>query len=179
MKIKIKLFKNGKFPKLIRQGDWIDLYTAEDIMIKGPTSGVRMRKMVHGVTTTTRPVTFNNVMIPLNVAMQLPDGCEAICVPRSSTFNKFGIILANMVGVIDNSYKGDNDQWKFNAIALRDTFIPAGTAIAQFKVQLSQKATFWQKLKWLFSNKIEITEVLSLNSPDRGGFGSTDKEYNN
>jgi dUTP pyrophosphatase len=179
MKIKIKLFKDGKFPKLIRQGDWIDLYTAQDITIKGPTSGVRIRKMVNGVTTSTRPVTFNNTLIPLNVAMKLPDGCEAYLLPRSSTFNKFGIILANMQGIIDNTYQGDNDEWKFNAIALRDTFIPAGTAIAQFRIQLSQRATFLQKLKWFFSNKIEVIEVLSLAAPDRDGFGSTDKQDNN
>lgn len=176
MEIKIKQFKEGKFPKIIRKGDWIDLYTAEDVEIKGPTSGVRQRNMKKGITTTIRPVTFNNVMIPLNVAMKLPDGFEAMVLPRSSTFNKFGIMLANSEGVIDNCYCGNNDEWKFNAIAFRDTFIPAGTAICQFKIQLSQKATFWQKVKWFFSNKIEIRMVESLNGTNRGGFGTTDNE---
>ena len=176
MIIAIKQFENGRFPKLIRKGDWIDLYTTEDVYIKGPTAGVRQRKMEKGVTTTTRPVTFNNVMIPLNVAMQLPEGFEAMALPRSSTFNKFGIMLANSEGVIDNCYNGNDDQWKFNAVAFRDTFIPAGTAICQFRIQLSQKATFLQKLKWLFSNKIELKQVESLKGTNRGGFGTTDKQ---
>lgn len=175
MEIKIKQFKEGRFPKMIRKGDWIDLYTAEDIEIQGPIAGTRKRVMKNGVTTTTRPVTLFNTLIPLNVAMQLPEGCEAHLLPRSSTFIKHGIIMANSMGIIDETYQGDNDEWKFSAIGIRPTFIPAGTAIAQFRVQLSQKATFWQKVKWFFSNKIEIRMVESLNGTDRGGFGTTDK----
>lgn len=175
MIIEIKQFQTGKLPKIIKKGDWIDLYTTEDVYIKGPTSGVRQRKMEKGITTTTRPVTFNNVLIPLNVAMKLPEGFEAMALPRSSTFNTFGVMLANSEGVIDNSYHGNEDQWKFNAVAFRDTFIPAGTAICQFRIQLSQKATFLQKLKWLFSNKIELKLVETLKGTNRGGFGTTNK----
>ena len=98
MEIKIKQFKEGKFPKIIRKGDWIDLYTAEDIEIKGPIAGTRKRIMKKGITTTTRPVTLFNTLIPLNVAMKLPDGCEAYLLPRSSTFIKHGIIMANYLG---------------------------------------------------------------------------------
>lgn len=71
------------------------------------------------------------------------------------------------------SYNGNNDCWMFNAIAFRDATIPENTRICQFKIQLSQKATVWQKLKWLFSSKIEFVEVDNLNNNDRGGFGST------
>jgi dUTPase len=113
MEIKIKQFKEGKCPKIIRKGDWIDLYTAEDVEIKGPIAGTRKRVMKKGVTTTTRPVTLFNTLIPLNVAMKLPDGCEAHLLPRSSTFIKHGIIMANSMGIIDETYQGDNDEWKF------------------------------------------------------------------
>ena len=71
------------------------------------------------------------------------------------------------------SYNGDNDEWKFPAIAIRETTIEEGTRICQFRIQLSQKATCWQKLKWFFSNGIKLVEVDSLNNEDRLGFGST------
>ena len=71
------------------------------------------------------------------------------------------------------SYNGDNDEWKFPAIAIRETTIEKGTRICQFRIQLSQKATFWQKLKWLFSSRVKLVEVDSLNNKSRGGFGST------
>ena len=67
----------------------------------------------------------------------------------------------------------DNDEWKFPAIAIRETTIEEGTRICQFRIQLSQKATFWQKLKWFFSNGIKLVEVDSLNNEARGGFGSS------
>lgn len=71
------------------------------------------------------------------------------------------------------SYCGNEDEWKMPVLATRDVTIPKGTRIAQFKVQLSQKATWWQKLKWLFSSSIKIEKVASLDNPVRGGFGST------
>ena len=75
--------------------------------------------------------------------------------------------------MIDQTYCGDNDEWKFPAIAYRDTLIPERDRICQFEIRLSQKATFWQKLKWLFSSGIEIIEVESLEGTNRNGFGST------
>lgn len=179
MKLTINIkTKNVQLPYIIKKGDWIDLTTAEDIVLEGPTSGVRHRKMNKGVTTTTRPVTINNKLINLGVAMQLPEGFEAYVLPRSSTFNKWGVILANSMGIIDNSYQGDNDEWLFNAIALKSTTIPAGTPIAQFRIQLSQKATFLQKLKWLFSTGIKLNKVTNLIAANRGGFGTTYKTDN-
>jgi dUTPase len=59
------------------------------------------------------------------------------------------------------------------ALAIRNVKIPEGTRIAQFRVQLSQKATFWQKIKWLFSSGVKLEQVASLDNETRGGFGST------
>ena len=112
-------------------------------------------------------------MISLGVAMKLPKGFEVVVLPRSSTYKKWGIILANSQGVIDNSFCGNEDIWHFPAIALRKTSIPVGTRIAQFRIQLSQHATFWQKIKWLFSGPLKIKKVESLSNPVREGFGST------
>lgn len=168
-KIKIAL-KGVQAPQIIKKGDWIDLRAAEGVTIKGPYSNPLRRKQ-EGVNV--RDVVFNSALVSLGVAMELPKGYEAIVLPRSSTFSNFGIILANSQGIIDNSYNGNNDVWKFNAIAYRDTTICEGDRIAQFRIQLSQKATFWQKLKWLFTGCPKIEIVDSLDNKDRGGIGST------
>ena len=85
--------------------------------------------------------------------------------------------MANSVGIIDNSYCGPNDIWKFPALATRSVTIPKGTPIAKFQIQLSQKATIWQKLRWLFSPKIELVKVDELNNEDRGGLGTGSDKY--
>jgi len=163
MKIKIKLYDKGCMPQITAKGDWIDCFTAEEVKIEGPIANTLNGKRTH------RDVEFHNVLIPLGFCMALPKGYEAIAVPRSSTYNKTRVILANHQGVLDGSYRGDNDQWWFNAIALKDTVIPKYTKICQFKIQLSQFANFWQKLRWLFWNgKIEFVEVDSLGNETRG-----------
>lgn len=82
-------------------------------------------------------------------------------------------MLANSAGVIDNSYCGNNDQWAFVAHPIGEVNIAQCERVCQFRIQLSQKATFWQKLKWFFSNGIELVKVEDLEGEDRGGFGST------
>lgn len=99
-------------------------------------------------------------LIPLGVAMQLPDGYEAHVVPRSSTYKKFSLVQANHHGIIDHSYCGDNDQWMFPAIAFQDTTVPKNTRICQFRIDRVQPA-------------LRFTEVEHLPGADRGGFGST------
>ena len=105
--------------------------------------------------------------------MKLPDGFEAIVASRSSAAKKMGVMLANGIGIIDNTYCGDEDQWMYPAISLRKTSIAQNTRLCQFRIQLSQKATLWQKLKWLFTSGIELVEVNSLAGENRNGFGST------
>ena len=134
--IDIKCDDGKCFPE--RNGDWIDLFTAEDSDIKA----------------------FDVKLISLGVAIKLPEKCEAIIVPRSSTYMKWGVIQANSCGVVDNAYCGNNDIWKFPAIALRDTFIPKHTRICQFKIVQNQPT-------------IQMCLVKELRNKDRGGFGST------
>lgn len=178
MKQKI-LFRNlrcGKVPTIIKKGEWVDLVCAETTKFKAPQSGTLRTKKVNGVEEKYRNVSFDLQYIPLGLAMQLPDGFEAIVAPRSSTPKGMGIMCANSFGVIDNSYSGNEDEWKFPAIAIRDTTILQGERICQFRIQLSQKATVWQKLKWLFSDGIKLVQVKELpNQTSRGGFGSTGK----
>lgn len=141
MNIKIKYLKDIAKIEKINVGDWIDLRAAEDVYIpKGEYA-----------------------MIPLGIAMELPKGYEAIVAPRSSTFKKYGIVMANSIGIIDECYCGDNDEWQFCAIALRDTNIFKNERICQFRIIEHQPP-------------VEIEEVKSLGNADRGGIGSTGRK---
>ncbi len=139
--IKIKYLSNEieKIEK-ITVGDWIDLRCAKETVLKGGEFA----------------------LIPLGVAMQLPEGYEALMVPRSSTFKHFGIIQTNSMSVIDESYRGDNDQWHFPAYAMRDTVIHINDRICQFRIVKHQP-------------EIEFQKVEDLGNLDRGGIGSTGK----
>lgn len=177
LKIKVKrINKNIQLPTIIDKGDWVDLRASKDVKLEGPQSGVLKYHMFEGERVGHREVKFSNELVPLGIAMQLPKGFEAHILPRSSTFKNFGIILGNSMGIVDESYCGDSDEWLFNAIALRDCIFAAGERIAQFRIQLSQKATIWQKLKWLLSSGIKLVEVEHLGNPDRKGIGSTGVE---
>lgn len=136
--IKLKMLADIEPPEAIEQGDWIDLRAAETILIvKGEFK-----------------------YIPLGVAIQLPEGYEAIVAPRSSLFKRRGIIMTNSIGIMDESYCGDGDQWRFPAYATRDTLIPKGERICQFRIVKHQPEI-----------KFEIVDTLG--NPDRGGHGST------
>lgn len=139
IELKVKYFSK-EIEKLNREkvGDWIDLRAAETVELRAGE--------------------FK--LIPLGVGMILPEGYEAHIVPRSSTFKTWGIIQTNHMGVIDNSYSGDNDQWRFPAYATRDTIIKKGDRICQFRIVENQP-------------NFNIVEVEKLNNSSRGGFGST------
>jgi dUTP pyrophosphatase len=136
--IKIKYLKDIQKIERFNVGDWIDLRAAETVVMKAGEYR----------------------MIPLGVAMELPKGYEAIVAPRSSTFKKYGVILANSIGIIDEAYKGDNDEWNFLAYATRNTKIHKNERICQFRIIQHQPL-------------IHLQEVDSLGNEDRGGIGST------
>lgn len=138
--IHIKYFSDDieKLDYIDGKSDWIDLRAAADMKLKAG----------------------EYKLIPLGVAMQLPAGYEAHIVPRSSTFKNFGVIQTNHMGVVDESYCGDNDQWYFPAYALRDTEIHVNDRICQFRIMEHQPT-------------VRFVEEAKLESPDRGGFGST------
>lgn len=165
MKIKVKEITEGCKFEIIKNGDWIDLKSAEDVHFDAPKVGKLIGRG-------DRDVLFDFKYIKLGIAMALPSGYEAELKGRSSLTRKFGIDM-KCSGVMDNSYRGNNDEWLFYAMGLRDTTIHKGDRICQFRVQLNQKATIWQKIKWLFSNKIKFEWVNELEDKDRGGFGST------
>lgn len=136
--IKIKYFTDIEHIEKISQGDWIDLRAAETVSLsKGEFK-----------------------LISLGVGMILPDGYEAHIVPRSSTFKKFHIIQTNHIGIIDNSYCGEQDEWKFPALAVEDTIINKNDRICQFRIVKKQP-------------EIVFEQVEKLSDTSRGGFGST------
>lgn len=174
MKIKIKrINKDIEFPQLIKKGEWIDLRASQTVNLTAPQAGTLKKHTVNGEIVNHRDVAFDSTLIPLGVAMEIPKGFEAILAPRSSSYKKYGIIQTNSFGVIDNSYSSDSDEWLMPVLSTKDTVINKGDRICQFRIQLSQKATFKQKLKWFFSNNIKLVAVKSLNNTKRGGFGST------
>lgn len=122
----------------ISKGDWIDLRSAEHVVLKAG----------------------DFYMINLGVSMILPKGYEAHIVSRSSTYKNFGIIQTNAHSVIDNSYSGTNDIWKFPVVAIRDTEIKINDRICQFRIVKNQP-------------RLHFIEVDKLNDKNRGGFGST------
>ena len=138
--IKIKYFsdKIEKLTYIDGKSDWIDLRAAKEIELKKG----------------------EYALIPLGVAMELPKGYEAHVIPRSSTYKNFGILQTNSCGLIDESYCGDNDQWFFSFLAVRDTVIHVNDRICQFRIMEHQPAVVFEE-----------TETLS--GEDRGGFGST------
>ena len=138
--IKVKYFTDLVTIQQNDNGNWTDLKASETIELKKDE--------------------FK--LIPLGVGMILPDDYEAHIVPRSSTYKNFGIIQTNHCGIIDNSYSGDNDEWKFPAYALRDTIINKGDRICQFRIVEKQPT-------------LDIVVVDRLNDKDRGGFGSSGK----
>lgn len=167
LKIKVKrINKNLPLPQIIDKGEWVDLRAGETILIDAPRATTLKQSG--------RRVIFDTALIKLGIAMELPKGFEAVMVVRSST-PKLKVFQTNSQAVIDNSFKGDNDEWRLWLTALDEVRINEGDRICQFRIQLSQKATFWQKLKWLFSSGIKIVEVDSLNNKGRGGIGSTGK----
>lgn len=140
MQVKIKYFEEDieRIRLIENKSDWYDLRAAETVtMLKGDFR-----------------------LISLGVAMELPSGYEAHVVPRGSTFKNFGILQTNGMGIIDETYKGNGDQWFFPALAMRNTTIKKGDRICQFRIMQKQPP-------------IEFIEAEHLDNEDRGGHGST------
>ena len=133
------IVKKGSINQImqVKQGDWVDLRTAEDVAL----------------------MPFTYYEIPFGIAMKLPKGYEAIVAPRSSTYRKYNIIQTNGIGIIDESYCGENDEWKMPVIATKATIIPKGTRVAQFRIVAHQPSVIFVEGE--------------LGDENRGGFGST------
>lgn len=141
IKIKYHTDEIDKLDYIDGKSDFIDLRSAEDVELKAG----------------------DFKLISLGVSMELPKGYEAHVVPRSSAFKTWGIIMTNSVGIIDESYRGDNDIWRMPVYATKDTVIHKNDRICQFRIMKHQPT-------------IEFEEVEHLEGEDRKGFGSTGKQ---
>ena len=120
------------------KSDWIDLRSAEEVSLKKG----------------------DYYAIDLGISVQLPQGYEMLIAPRSSTYKNFGLVQANSLGIIDESYSSDQDRIRMPVIAMRDTVIHVNDRICQFRIIRHQP-------------RIVFEEVESLGNRERGGFGST------
>ena len=136
--IKIQYWPNSPHLSVNPNGSWIDLYCYEDTTLQED----------------------EYTTIPLGVAMKLPDGYEANFVPRSSTFKRYGVLQTNAYSVIDPSYSGPEDMWRYPVYATRPVTIPKGTRLCQFRINKVQP-------------QIIFDEVASLDGKSRGGFGTS------
>lgn len=141
MEIKVKYHTDIYPLEKTERGDWIDLRVAEDVELKAGESK----------------------LISLGVSMKLPDDYEALVIPRSSTFKNWGVIQTNHIGLIDNSYQGNDDIWYFPALATRDVLIEKNSRICQFRIQKKMDKT------------LSLVTVDNLESENRGGLGSSGK----
>ena len=159
MKLRIKYFDGAEKLEKISRGNWIDVYSNTDIFVEKGT----------------------RAMIPLGFALELPKGWEGHLAPRSSTFKTWGVIQTNGIGIVDDSYIGNNDQWYMPVYCLQakdkiekevkgsdymivthGSWIRKGDKIGQFRILEVMPV-------------IEFEEVESFGNQDRGGFGTTGK----
>jgi len=94
-------------------------------------------------------------MIPLNVALKIPEDCWVMVAARGST-HKLGIMMANGIGIGDWDYRGDNDEYLFPALNFTDheVVVERGARIAQMMVCRMER--------------MELVEVEKLDDKDRG-----------
>lgn len=136
--IKVKYVRPVSKLEVNALGDWVDMHCGKDIILKKGEFAI----------------------IPLGVVIQLPEGFEALLVPRSSTFRRYDIIQTNSIGIIDETYCGENDEWGMPVYATKDTHIPFDARICQFRIISHQP-------------EVVFKEVKETGIKDRGGFGST------
>lgn len=97
MKLRVKYLQDATRMNKITKGNWIDVYAYQDTFVP---EGER-------------------AMINLGFALELPKGWEGHLAPRSSTFKTWGVIQTNSVGVVDDTYIGDNDIWHMPVYCLQ------------------------------------------------------------
>lgn len=158
MKIKVKYFEGATPLTKIAKGNWIDVFARKDVFV--PFMG--------------------QTMIPLGFALELPKGIEGHLAPRSSTMKSWGIIQTNHVGVVDDTFIGDGDEWHYPAqctmpkdtekfdlgghkVVVMGTWVRKGDKIGQFRLMDAME-------------EIELDVVEVFGNQDRGMEGTTGKQ---
>lgn len=161
MKIKVRMIDGNieKFKK-IEKGDWIDTRVSTVAIVENTkesiSNGFKQCEDLNKFEYKSGQV----VIIRLGFAMELPEGYEAELKSRSGTFKETGLILTNAVGCVDESYKGNNDEWIMCFYATRDGSICKNDRVGQFRINKKMPA-------------LDFEYVDNLEGEDRGGFNST------
>lgn len=103
-------------------------------------------------------------LIPLNLIIQAPEGTFIGVLPRSSTFKRTGLILANSIGVIDRDYCGPEDEIMALVYNTSDNIVEIDKGERLFQLIIFNCET----------PEIEIVEEC-IKDDSRGGHGSTGK----
>ena len=140
LKIKYHVKELEKLRYIDGKSDWIDLRVAENVSMKQGEYR----------------------LISMGISVEIPKGYEMLIVPRSSAYKNFGILQTNAMGVVDESFCGDNDLIHMPILAMRDTEIHINDRIGQFRLMPHQP-------------EVHFIEVDHLDNEDRGGFGTTGK----
>jgi dUTP pyrophosphatase len=157
--------------KLLREGVELPTYATEE------SSGIDARAYAYNYpndlrntyelkeTTENQPDGFwlkvgERVLIRTGLAMAIPKGYEIQVRSRSGCALKYGIMLVNGIGTIDEDYRGEIGVILYNS-SKEDFFINRGDRIAQLVLQKVPK--------------VDLIVVDDLDETDRGegGFGST------
>lgn len=163
--------KNSKKLELIAKGDWIDIPVQDDVIVReheymGEKQLFQYDREKYRIGDQPNLVSLN-----LGFSMVLPEGYEAHILPRSSTFRKYGLILGNSMGIIDNSYNGIDDIWQADFYATRpiskDVIIP-GTRLLQFRIVKTMRNEWQDRMIVFHENDQAFNQT-----ENRGGFGST------
>ena len=158
-------YLDQNLPKLeiTEKGDCIDL-RASSVAKMDTSKGVPLKKDKFNLAANNFPVHYKKgdvLMIGLGVAIKCPSNIRCNMFPRSSTFKNYGFILTNSVGIIDNSYSGNDDEWKAMVYCVFDGVLEYGDRLFQFEPVPVNTKCF----------RYDVVE--ELDSESRGGFGST------
>jgi dUTP pyrophosphatase len=100
-------------------------------------------------------------LVPTGLAIHLDDpGLAAVLLPRSGLGHKHGIVLGNLVGLIDSDYQGQVMVSVWNRGAAPFTIAP-GERIAQLVVVPVVQV------------RLEVVETFTASERGAGGFGSS------
>ena len=102
------------------------------------------------------------VLVPLNIAIQLPENHWALLSARSS-LHKMGLMVANGIGVGDYDYRGDGDEYKAALLNFTDREV------------VLQKSDRVVQMIIMTRDRVEFEEQEKFSDQNRGGFGSTGK----
>ena len=122
------------------------------------SAGLDLRAMLDQALTLDAGAT---ALLPSGIAIHIDDpGWCAIILPRSGLGHKHGIVLGNLVGLIDSDYQGPLQISVWNRSDAAFTIHP-GDRVAQLVVMPVRRAVF------------EMVDHFTASERGEGGFGST------